>query len=184
MYDTSRFAILLLALLATLGASCTQPSDSPTSTPTLAPIATAAFAQVPTPTSTLNPTASPEPVPTAASTLTPLPTQQQPPLATTTPIPLSTQQPPSLAVPTPIPSPTQQPPPPPDDDISYSRRTPFVPLDTPQFLTANEATYLPDDDLVLGLEWEGEARAYPIRMLTFHHIVNDEIAGRPFLVTY
>ena len=85
---------------------------------------------------------------------------------------------------TPTPSPTQPPPSPSDEDISYDRRTPFVPLDTPEFLTAKEATYLPDDDLVLGLEWEGEARAYPIRMLTFHHIVNDEIAGRPFLVTY
>ena len=140
MHDKSRLAILLLALLATLGASCTRPSDLPTPTPAMVPSATADF---------------------ATSTLTP-----------------------SQAPPTPTPSPTQQPPSPSDEDISYDRRTPFVPLDTPEFLTAKEATYLPDDDLVLGLEWEGEARAYPIRMLTFHHIVNDEIAGRPFLVTY
>ena len=67
---------------------------------------------------------------------------------------------------------------------TYSRRTPFVPLDQPAFLTASETDYLPDEDLVLGLEWMGEARAYPIRMLTYHHIVNDTIDGRPVLVTY
>ncbi len=67
---------------------------------------------------------------------------------------------------------------------TYSRRTPFVPLDQPAFLTASETDYLPDEDLVLGLEWMGEARAYPIRMLTYHHIVNDTVAGRPLLVTY
>jgi len=59
-----------------------------------------------------------------------------------------------------------------------------VPLDQPAFLTSSETDYLPDEDLVLGLEWMGEARAYPIRMLTYHHIVNDNVAGRPLLVTY
>jgi len=59
-----------------------------------------------------------------------------------------------------------------------------VPLDQPAFLAAGETGYLPDEDLVLGLEWMGEARAYPIRMLTYHHIVNDTVAGRPLLVTY
>ena len=70
------------------------------------------------------------------------------------------------------------------EDSTYSRRTPFVPLDQPAFLAAGEAGYLPNEDLVLGLEWMGEARAYPIRMLTYHHIVNDNVAGRPLLVTY
>ena len=69
-------------------------------------------------------------------------------------------------------------------DSTYSRRTPFVPLDQPVFLAAIESDYLPDGDLVLGLEWLGEARAYPIRMLTYHHIVNDIVAGRPVLITY
>jgi hypothetical protein len=60
----------------------------------------------------------------------------------------------------------------------------FVPLDNPVFLTVEEATYLADDDLVLGLEWQGAARAYPIRMVTFHHVVNDIIGGTPLLITY
>ena len=67
---------------------------------------------------------------------------------------------------------------------SFSRRTPFVPLDRPALLTAVEATYLADEDLVLGLEWEDEYRAYPIRMIWFHHIVNDVVANQPLLVTY
>ena len=74
----------------------------------------------------------------------------------------------------------------PDDEIdeSYSRRTPFVPLDNPVMLGAEENSYVGDDELVLGLSFEGEARAYPIQMLTFHHIVNDTVAGSPLLVTY
>ena len=71
-----------------------------------------------------------------------------------------------------------------ETDETYQRNTPFVPLDNPVLLTAQEATYLPDDDLVLGLEWQGEARAYPIRMLRYHHIVNDTVAGQPLLITY
>ena len=59
-----------------------------------------------------------------------------------------------------------------------------MPLDNPAFLTAEEASYLADDDLVLGLEWQGAARAYPIRMVTFHHIVNDTVEGTPLLITY
>ena len=71
-----------------------------------------------------------------------------------------------------------------DQDRSQFRRTPFVPLDDPQTLSVVEASYLDDDELVLGLEWNGEDRAYPVRMLTFHHIVNDTVAGRPILITY
>ena len=60
----------------------------------------------------------------------------------------------------------------------------FVPLDNPSFLAALEAGYLGDEELVLGVEWAGEIRAYPVRMLRFHHIVNDTVEGEPLLVTY
>ena len=102
--------------------------------------------------------------------------------ATSTPTPTPTATP--TATPTPLVLLTPSPHTNTDVDRSYSRRTPFVPLDNPQLLPAQEATYLPDDALVLGLEWDGEARAYPVRMLRFHHIVNDTVAGRPFLITY
>ena len=60
----------------------------------------------------------------------------------------------------------------------------FVPLDEPSFLAAHEAGYLGDEELVLGVEWAGEVRAYPVRMLRFHHIVNDTVDGKPLLVAY
>ena len=40
------------------------------------------------------------------------------------------------------------------------------------------------NDLVLGIESDGEARAYPVSMIFYHHIVNDTIGGRPILITY
>ncbi len=69
-----------------------------------------------------------------------------------------------------------------------SQRSPsgrgFVPLDDPVFLAADEAEYLGNDELVLGVEWADEVRAYPIRMLRYHHVVNDTAGGEPLLVTY
>jgi hypothetical protein len=60
----------------------------------------------------------------------------------------------------------------------------FVPLDNPEFVSADEATFLTPDDRVLGLEVGGESRAYPINMMTFHHVANDELGGLPVLVTF
>ena len=60
----------------------------------------------------------------------------------------------------------------------------FVPLDNPSSLAVHEAGYLGDDELVLGVEWAGEVRAYPLRLIRYHHIVNDIVDGEPLLVTY
>ena len=67
---------------------------------------------------------------------------------------------------------------------SPTGRSGFVPLDNPLFLTASEASHLGEDELVLGYESKGEARAYPIGMMRYHHIVNDSVGGTPLLVTY
>ena len=40
------------------------------------------------------------------------------------------------------------------------------------------------DHLVLGFEWEGDARAFPLRIMNWHEIVNDVIGGREVVVTY
>ena len=73
-----------------------------------------------------------------------------------------------------------------DDDISasYQRDSRFVPLDNPDFIAGDEAGFLDPEDLVLGLTIAGESRAYPISMMTYHHIVNDTIGGRPILITF
>ncbi len=40
------------------------------------------------------------------------------------------------------------------------------------------------DRLVVGIEVEGQARAYPLQFIGYHHQVRDTIAGRPILVSY
>jgi len=62
--------------------------------------------------------------------------------------------------------------------------SPFIPLDNPLPVPAATATWLHPDDFVLGVKRGGEVRAYPISQVEYHHIVNDTIAGEPYLVTY
>jgi hypothetical protein len=57
-------------------------------------------------------------------------------------------------------------------------------LTDPRFIPAAEADYLQPDDRVLGIERHGERRAYPIRILNYHEIVNDRIGGEGVVVTY
>src|SRR3989338_1712639 len=58
-------------------------------------------------------------------------------------------------------------------------------IDNPEFWTASQADkFLNNDDVGLGLEYKGEARFYPFRILVWHEIVNDTVAGDPLLVTY
>jgi hypothetical protein len=61
-------------------------------------------------------------------------------------------------------------------------------LDHPRVLTRAEVEarrkYLVPGDLVLGVEVAGEARAYPLRIMQWHEIANDELGGVPIAVTY
>jgi len=57
-------------------------------------------------------------------------------------------------------------------------------LDGPLFGPLEEATYLTDDDLVVGFSFGGEYRAYPHNILDWHEIVNDEVKGAKIAVTY
>ncbi|MGE3151994.1 MAG: DUF3179 domain-containing protein [Nitrospiraceae bacterium] len=54
----------------------------------------------------------------------------------------------------------------------------------PQFVPAAEATFLSDGDRVLGLTLGHDAKAYPIKILNWHEIVNDSVGGKPIVVTY
>lgn len=44
--------------------------------------------------------------------------------------------------------------------------------------------FLLPHDRVLGVEVEGDARAYPLRLLRWHEVVNDRVGGRAVLVSY
>lgn len=57
-------------------------------------------------------------------------------------------------------------------------------IDKPVFTTADKANDLADREPVIGLEINGDARAYPLRILTWHEIVNDTVGGKPVTVTY
>ena len=57
-------------------------------------------------------------------------------------------------------------------------------IDSPKFLSANEATHVTDDELVITLSYKGEYRAYPSRILDHHEIVNDTVAGDPLAITW
>jgi Protein of unknown function (DUF3179) len=59
----------------------------------------------------------------------------------------------------------------------------FHPYGSPSFVSASEAAVDPDDK-VLAVKLGPEARAYPIRTMGYHHIVNDTVNGVPIAVTY
>ncbi|MCP5090080.1 MAG: DUF3179 domain-containing protein [Gammaproteobacteria bacterium] len=64
------------------------------------------------------------------------------------------------------------------------RRDGIPSIDKPRFLAAEDADFLEDDDRVIGVYRNGLAKAYPIRILDHHEVVNDEFASEAILVTY
>jgi hypothetical protein len=58
-------------------------------------------------------------------------------------------------------------------------------IDDPDFVSTGEASeWVADNEPVIVLELEGEARAYPLQVLTWHEIVNDKIGDTPVVVTF
>ncbi len=58
-------------------------------------------------------------------------------------------------------------------------------IDEPQFITPDEAAvWLADNEPVISLEVNGDARAYPLQVLTWHEIANDTVGGVPVVVTF
>ncbi len=58
------------------------------------------------------------------------------------------------------------------------------PIDDPRFVPVSEATGLTDTEPVIGVVVNGVARAYPLRILIWHEIVNDSVGGIPVAVTF
>lgn len=54
----------------------------------------------------------------------------------------------------------------------------------PEFIPAANANYLSSADRILGLVIKGEAKAYPVRILNWHELVNDRVGGKNVLVSY
>jgi hypothetical protein len=60
----------------------------------------------------------------------------------------------------------------------------FHPAPPAKFLEAAQSSHVKESDVVLGVQVGSESRAYPVRMMAYHHLINDRIAGVPIVVTY
>jgi hypothetical protein len=60
----------------------------------------------------------------------------------------------------------------------------FNPLPNPLFASASDADFVAGDDFVLAVELNGEAAAYPVRQMAYHHVLHDTVGGVPIVATY
>jgi uncharacterized membrane protein len=60
----------------------------------------------------------------------------------------------------------------------------FAPLEKADYARVREATFVDDADMVIAVELNGDAVAYPIRQMAYHHVLNDEVGGIPVVSTY
>ena len=69
-----------------------------------------------------------------------------------------------------------------------ARQSPFEwmynPLPRPEFAAARSAAFVEPQDLVLAVSVNGDSVAYPIRLMAYHHVVNDVVGGVPLAATY
>ena len=54
----------------------------------------------------------------------------------------------------------------------------------PKLIKLEQAAYLDGADEVIGVKIGNEAKAYPIKILNWHEVVNDTIGGEPVAVTF
>ena len=57
-------------------------------------------------------------------------------------------------------------------------------LDNPKLIAADKADYLGDENLVFGVSINGDARAYPLRIMGWHEMFNEVIGGVPVALAY
>jgi hypothetical protein len=60
----------------------------------------------------------------------------------------------------------------------------FNPLPHASFVKAGEASFVASGDQVLAVQINGEAAAYPVRQIAYHHVIQDEVGGTPIVATY
>jgi len=60
----------------------------------------------------------------------------------------------------------------------------FIALDNPTFVSSEDAAYLHENDEVIGIVINGQAKAYSLKTVAWHHAIRDELANTPILVTF
>lgn len=68
-------------------------------------------------------------------------------------------------------------------DPAQAQRDPASgePLD---LVPARQATFIRDRDAVIGVELNGHATAYPVAQLSYTEVVDDQVGGRPIVITW
>ncbi len=57
-------------------------------------------------------------------------------------------------------------------------------IDKPDFITVKEVNFLEENDRILGVERNGIRKAYPVRILDYHEIVNDQFGSEAIVISY
>lgn len=72
------------------------------------------------------------------------------------------------------------------DEVRWGgvRQDGIPPLRRPKMISAKEAGYLQDDNIVFGISIHGDTRAYPKRILAWHEMFTDEVGGIPLAGVY
>jgi hypothetical protein len=60
----------------------------------------------------------------------------------------------------------------------------FNPLANAAYAKTSGAGFVDDADIVIAVESNGEAVAYPVRLMAYHHLVQDVVGGTPIVATY
>ena len=60
----------------------------------------------------------------------------------------------------------------------------FAPLPDARFARAADASAVAPEDMVLAVTTGGDAVAYPVRQIAYHHLVEDSVGGVPIVATY
>ena len=60
----------------------------------------------------------------------------------------------------------------------------FNPLPNPAYVKTADASFVNNDDRLMLVAINGEAVAYPIRLMGYHHVVEDTVGGTPIVATY
>lgn len=71
-----------------------------------------------------------------------------------------------------------------DEIVVGAARDAIPAIDAPRFVTARDANFLRPEDRVLGFAHDGRPRAYPLRILDQHEVVNDATGPEPVAITW
>jgi hypothetical protein len=72
----------------------------------------------------------------------------------------------------------------PEDIVTVLPKDAIPAILSPSFDEGDKAAWLSGQDAVIGVEIDGDSRAYPVATLSRHEIVNDRVGGMPIAVTW